>query len=193
MKRVFIIGVMLLFASSPVWADFDEAVRAYDSGDFATALHEFQILAEQGDAGAQFNLGVMYSLGQGVPQDDAEAVKWYTLAAEQGHADAQYQLGTMYYFGHGVPQSDAEAIKWFAPLAEQGDIWPQFLLGEIYAAGRGVPKDVVMAHMWFNLLAARGEAFSAVSRMRDVLEQEMTPDQIAEAQRLAREWKPKTE
>ena len=61
---------------------------------------------------AQFNLGVMYLNGRGVPQDDAEAVKWHRLAAEQGYASAQFNLGVMYLNGRGVPQDDAEAVKW---------------------------------------------------------------------------------
>ena len=87
-------------------ADFDKGLDAYDRGDYATALREFKPLAEQGDAYAQYNLGVMYDKGQGVPKDYKTAVKWYTLAAEQGDADAQNNLGLMYDEGKGVPQND---------------------------------------------------------------------------------------
>ncbi|MAG00089.1 MAG: hypothetical protein CL388_02625, partial [Acidiferrobacteraceae bacterium] len=79
--------------------DFDKGLAATQSGHFATALREWRPLAEQGDARAQFNLGVMYVKGQGVPQDDKTALKWYTLAAEQGLADAQTNLGNMYRKG----------------------------------------------------------------------------------------------
>ena len=68
--------------------------------------------AEQGDAHAQFRLGRIYRKGVGVPQNDAEAVKWFRLAAEQGHPYAQQALGTMYLYGQGVPKNDAEAEKW---------------------------------------------------------------------------------
>ena len=77
--------------------------------------------AEQGDAEAQSALGIMYDLGEGVPEDDAEAVKWYRKAAEQGNADAQCNLGIMYDLGEGVPEDDAEAAKWFRKAAEQGE------------------------------------------------------------------------
>ena len=87
-------------------ADFDKGLAAAKSGDFATALREWEPLAEQGHADAQFNLGVMYNTGDGVPQDYKTAVKWYTLAAEQGHADAQINLGVMYDEGLGVPEDD---------------------------------------------------------------------------------------
>ena len=79
--------------------DFDKGVAATQSGDFATALGEFRPLAEQGDADAQYNLGVMYEKGKGVPQNYKTAVKWYRLSAEQGYASAQGNLGRMYARG----------------------------------------------------------------------------------------------
>uniref|UniRef100_UPI003567E3EB tetratricopeptide repeat protein n=1 Tax=Sneathiella sp. TaxID=1964365 RepID=UPI003567E3EB len=78
--------------------------EAAKKGDFATALREWKPLAEQGDADAQYNLGVMYYNGTGVPQDYKQAVKWYTAAAEQGFANAQHNLALMYNYGTGVPQ-----------------------------------------------------------------------------------------
>ena len=78
---------------------FDEAVAAYGRGDYATAVRGFLVHAEQGDADAQFNLGVMYANGRGVLKDEAEAVRWSRLAAEQGDADAQFSLGVMYANG----------------------------------------------------------------------------------------------
>ncbi len=76
--------------------------------------------AEQGHADAQYNLGLVYDLGQEVPQDSKEAVKWFRLAAEQGHADAQYNLGLAYHLGTGVSHDDKEAVKWFGLASEQG-------------------------------------------------------------------------
>ena len=93
--------------------DIEIGLAAYQTGDFATALKEWQPLAEQGIAEAQYNLGVMYESGNGVVQDYAEAVKWYRLAAEQGYAVAQYNLGLMYDNGDGVVQDYAEAVKWY--------------------------------------------------------------------------------
>ncbi len=85
-----------------------------------TDVEALIIKAAQGDADAQFNLGVMYENGQGVPQGYAEAVKWYRKAAEQGFAPAQHNLGVMYQKGQGVPQGEAEAVKWWRKAAEQG-------------------------------------------------------------------------
>ncbi len=97
--------------TAPAWAGFDEGVAAYNRGDYATALREFRPLAEQGDAAAQHNLGLMYHIGQGVTQDYAKAVKWYRKAAEQGDAKAQHNLGFMYQNAKGVPDDHAEAVK----------------------------------------------------------------------------------
>ena len=97
--------------------------------------------AEQGDATAQFNLGIMYANGRGVLKDDAEAVEWYRLAAEQGYADAQFNLGGMYANGEGVPKDDAEALRWYRLAADQGQAAAQYNLGVRYAFGQGALKD----------------------------------------------------
>ena len=118
--------------------------------------------------------------------------------AEQGHAEAQYNLGSMYAEGRGVPQDYGEATKWFRKAAEQGNAMAQYNLGGMYFRGQGVPRDFVLAHMWFNLSVSRvpaseGEKREATEIIIDLVASKMTPYQIAEAQRLAREWKPKEE
>jgi hypothetical protein len=77
--------------------------------------------AKAGDATAQNRLGVIYSSGQGVPKNDAEAVKWLNEAAEQGHAKAQYELGYMYAWGKGVPEDNVAAYAWYSLAAASGD------------------------------------------------------------------------
>ncbi len=169
-------------------ADFQAGLEAADRGDYHTAVEEFQLSAERGDVNARYNLGVMYQLGLGVPQDDQEAVRWYRLAAEQGHASAQFNLGVMYAKGQGVSQDCQEADRWYQLAADQGDALAQFNLGVMYGQGEGVPKDYVLAHMWLNLAAAKG--LKEAVKGRDFLRKRMTPAQLAEAQRLAREWTP---
>ncbi len=180
--------------TAPAWAGFDEAEAAYQRGDYAAAISWLRPLAEQGHARAQYNLGFMYYNGQGVPQDYAEAVKWYRKAVEQGNAGAQYNLGLMYSNGLGVPQDDAKAVQWYRKAAEQGHAKTQFILGFGYSNGLGVPQDYVQAHMWYNLAASRfppsGDRDRAV-RNRDNVAKRMTSAQISEAQKLAREWRPK--
>lgn len=139
-------------------ADFEKGLKAANSGDFATALAEWQPLAEQGDASAQFYLGQMYLLGKGVPQDNQAALKWYTLAAEQGDAAAQFILGGMYNEGLGVPQDDKTAVKWYTLSAEQGDATAQNNLGTMYFQGNGVPQDYTESVKWYRLAAEQGDA-----------------------------------
>ena len=149
----FTLGLM-----APALAGLDEGEAAYQRGDYATAIREWRPLAKQGVADAQYNLGVMYGEGLGVPQDYAKAVGWWRKSAEQGHATAQYNLGVAYHNGEGVPQNYAQA------------------------------------HMWHNLAASRfppGEDRDKVVKNRDHVAKKMTPAQISEAQKLAREWKPK--
>ena len=175
---------------------FEDAVATYQRGDYAKAYLLFKPTAEKGDASAQYALGVMYANGQGVPQDYTEAVKWYRRAAEQGDAMAQYNLGVMYDNGQGVPQDYTEAVKWYRKAAEQGEAQAQVNLGVMYYNGHGVPQDYVLAHMWFNLAfspASKGEEREMAGENRDIVASKMTPAQIAEAERLAREWKPKKE
>ena len=113
-----------------------------------------------GDAMAQFHLGVMYHMGEGVPQDDAEAAKWTRRAAEQGHPQAQHNLGVAYHKGDGVPQDFAEAAKWTRRAAEQGHPQAQNNLGVAYADGIGVAEDCAEAAKWFRRAAERGIAQS---------------------------------
>jgi uncharacterized protein len=101
-------------------ADFQKGAAAAQRGDYATALREWKLLAEQGNASAQFNLGVLYRDGQGVPKNEETAVKWFKLAAEQGLANAQFNLGVMYENGQGVPKNDETAVMWYRLSAEQG-------------------------------------------------------------------------
>lgn len=116
------------------------------------------------------------------------AAKYFRVAAEQGDTAAQYNIGVMYRNGDGVLQDYAEAVKWYRTAAEQGDIEAQNNLGFMYDNGLGVPQDLVFAHMWFNLAAAQGNRMA--SENSDMTEKRMTREQIAEAQRLLREWKP---
>ena len=165
----------------------------YDFGqgvpqNYEEAVRWYSLAAEQGNASAQANLGLMYDFGQGVPQNYEEAVRWYSLAAEQGNAHAQFDLGVMYNTGQGVPQDYEEAVRWYSLAAEQGHAPAQINLGLTYITGKGVPQDYVQAHMWFNLAGAAGSPEGVKSR--DIVAAKMTPAQLADAQRLAREWKP---
>jgi len=117
---------------------------------------------------------------------EAAVQRW---AADQGHASAQYNLGAMYHQGKGVTQNYGAAVQWYCKAADQGEVHAQHNLGDMYRTGQGVTQDSVQACMWFSLAAALGD--NGARYKRNDLEEKMTPAQIAEAQRLAREWKPK--
>ena len=116
----------------------------------AQALADLRVSAE-----AQYNLGVIYAEGVGVPQNAAETVAWYRRAAEQGNARAQSNLWAMYAGGVGVPQDAAETVAWCRRAAEQGNARAQYNLGGMYDQGLAVPQDAAEAHMWLTIAASR--------------------------------------
>jgi TPR repeat protein len=174
----------------------DAALAAYGKGDYARASRLSRPLAENGDARAQSMLGLLYLHGRGVPQDDLGAAYWFRLAADQGEARAQFNLGLMYAEGRGMPHDYAEAARWYRLAADRNHAQAQYNLALAYAKGEGVSQDYVSAHMWFNLAAAHFPASEVRNhelavRNRALVTSKMTREQIAEAQLLAREWKPR--
>ena len=192
MRNVMIAAAMLfaIVARTATADPLEDAVAAGQRGDHATAFQLFQPLAEKGNPKAQTELGTLFHFGWGVPKNDTEAAKWFRMAAEQGYADAQDALGFAYYFGNGVSQNYLEAAKWLTRASEQGLANSQNKLGLMYESGQGVLQDYVFAYMWFNLANAQG--FPATQNLERIAAS-MTPGQIADAQRLAREWRPKPE
>ena len=183
--------MLVAIAGAAVAGPFEDAAAASKRGDYPIALRILRPMAERGNAGAQSALGFMYEFPQGVPQDYVEAAKWHRLAAEQGDVFSQTRLGFIYEYGEGVPQNCAEAAKWFRLAADRGHVVEQDVLGGQYFSGRGVLQDHVVAYMWLSLSAAQGDRDAAETR--DRVMKLMIPAQIAEAQKLAREWKPKLE
>jgi uncharacterized protein len=178
----------------------------------AEAVKWFRLAAVQGLVVAQNNLADTYALGLGVPQDFGEALKWYRLAADQSSSYAENVIGIAYERGLHVTRDYDEAFRWYRRAANKiyerpGDTWihsPQYNIGAMYAAGRGTVQDNVQALMWFTLAAAFGDTkppgplgmklldtskFTALEQ-RDRLLALMTRAQIAEAERMAREWGP---
>jgi TPR repeat protein/CHAT domain-containing protein len=126
--------------------------------DNAEARRWYRRAAQQGNASAQFNLGLMYYDGDGVVQDEDEAVRWYRMAAEQGDASAQNSLGWVYEHGRGVEQDEDEAVRWYRMAAEQGHASAQNSLGGMYYDGRGVAQDDAEAVRWYRRAAEQGDA-----------------------------------
>jgi uncharacterized protein len=179
----------------------------------AEAAKWFRLAADQGLVLAQNNLADSYALGLGVPQNFGEAFKWYHIAADQNSSHAENVIGIAYEQGLHVTQDDAEAFRWYRRAANKiydrpGDTWihsPQYNIAALYASGRGTAQDYVRALMWFTLAAAFGDTkppgpsgpklidtpkYTALEQ-RDRLMALMTSAQIAEAERLVREWRPR--
>lgn len=175
-----------MIAGGAIAADYETGFNAYSEGDYATALAEWQPLAEQGDADGQFGLGLLYANGWGVDLNDEQALKWYGLAAGQDHGEAAYNLGVMNANGWGLPQSDDEAFKWYSVAAEVGFTTAQISLGKMYAIGFGAPLDSVQAHKWYNV-AAMLDDYNA-NFERDELARMMSAEDIAKAEELANTW-----
>ena len=126
--------------------------------DVAKQMVETVLAAEQGFARAQYNLGICYHDGKGVPRDEVEAVKWYRKAAEQGFAAAQFNLGICHFNGEGVAKDSVQAVSWYRKAAEQGVAEAQSSLGFCYIYGEGVAKDDVQAVSWYRKAADQGNA-----------------------------------
>jgi TPR repeat protein len=159
--------------------------------DYFEAVKWYRKAAEQHLAEAEAQLGSCYHDGLGVTKDEVEAVNWDRKAAEQGYAAAQCDLGTSYFIGDGVEKDYKAANEWLLRSANQGFVYAQLKMGGIYEEGSGVPQDYIQAYKWFNLAAGQGDT-NAVS-LRLFISQKMTSDQISEAQRLTRGFKPRKE
>src|ERR1700685_2207776 len=159
MRRLSLFPTLLTFtaltAALPALADFQAGLDAYQKGDYVGAAKEWRPEAEEGDPNAQYNLGLLFLDGHGVPQNPTEAANWFRRAAEQDYTQAQHNLGAM------------------------------------YGTGLGVKRDYVQAYKWLNICAAKGN--SGCVTPRDLISKKLKPGQVAEAQRLATDFKPQKE
>lgn len=156
-------------------ASFSYFCDIYSSAEDITVVDRFQeliLLAEEGDAEAQYVLALVYEEGLSedgfeVSKDFQEAVRWYRSAAEQGKVEAQEKLGEMYYKGHGVSQDYSESFRWTHLAAEQGLASAQYNLGTLYINGLGAEKDYEEAVKWYRRAAegGDGEALANLSSM----------------------------
>jgi hypothetical protein len=155
------------------------------------ARESLAALADQGDAKAQFQLGMSYRSGEPGTRDYPLAYSWLEKSAEQGYADAQYALGVMHLAGDGVLQSFPAAFKWFERAARQNHADSQFNLGRMYRRGYGVAANNAQAYMWFNLAAAQGHL--RAREARDNILTLLNPEDIRKAQQASQDWRPETE
>jgi TPR repeat protein len=179
--------IVTLTPAGPLFAqDLQGGAEAARRGDYETALVEWRPLADSGDAAAQFNVGMMYARGDGVPEDFAEAARWFRLASEQGQTDAQARLGGMYARGIGLEKDYLEAARWLTMAAERHHAESQYDLGTLYANGNGVVQDYTTAYFWFSLAALQRffPAMDAQARLKTF----MVPGQIAMTEQMVQDW-----
>lgn len=134
-------------------AGLNEGLAAYDRAEYATALKELTPLADKGNAKAQYRLGKMFNLGQGVPPDKKEAARWFHMAAQQGLAEAQGALGYLCLVGEGVSQNNDLALEWTRKAARQGDATAQFNLSVMYGEPFGIKKNPAESLKWLRKAA----------------------------------------
>lgn len=200
MKMLFstVLLVCCMMVSNATCADIDfnpikeiepkpsEEMKNFDYAAAATKLRE---LADKGDLSAKVELGYLYYEGKGVTKDPAQAAQLFRQAAEKGNANAQSNLGKMYQTGVGVKKDSAEAVKWFKLAAEQGHADAQASLGLAYTLGEGVTRNKVEGLKW--VLLASEQKHKLAGLVRNQMIREVTKEEALEADRLAKEWKPK--
>ena len=145
-KKMAIVAGLIVGLATPAWADISSGQAAYLRGDYGVAWRELKPLADQGNAEAQYQVGVMYNHGQSVKRSYRTAAEWYQRAAEQGHSGAQFNLGFMYYNGTAeeddpLAQSYGDAVGWLTRAAASGIGEAQYLLSNMYLRGNGVARD----------------------------------------------------
>jgi TPR repeat protein len=190
-KTWCVLGVLLLLPATAI-AGSPEGDRAYERGDYTTAMHEWQSVAKSGDATASYSIGQIYRLGKGVPYRDFEkAVYWYQRAAGRGHVPAQYEVARIQFEGLVVPRDIDEMMFWLWRAALTGHAESELMLGAVYEYGEpGVPANLTEALKWYLIAARHGSAAlqARVTKLADRVRAKMTPAQIEAATWLAGQW-----
>ena len=128
-----VLGGALFLSAAPAAATFESGLQAFQKGDYATALKDWEVLAARSHARSQYQLGVMYNEGHGVPKDPDKAISWWTKAAQLGYVEAQHIVAHSYLYGsRGFKQDDGRAFRWFEKAAKQGFSKSQYTLGKMY-------------------------------------------------------------
>lgn len=181
-----LVMAMLLWPAGGARADIGRGVDLFERGRYDEAAAVLAPLAEGGDAAAQYLLGVMYLNLMVEPPREHAALRLIEGAAEAGHLTAQTELARMYRAGDGVEQDFANMMAWYERAAEQGDVGAQLFVADGYGYGYGVEPDLVEAYKWYEIAIQYWGSLAV--RARDVLAEQMTDEQIAEAVRRAGDW-----
>ena len=186
-------GMFLLLLPLAIMADYQSGLDAYNSGDYATALHDWKAVVTPPHpaifAETHYAIGMLYWKGQGVTKDYFEALNWMRRAADLNHAGAQAKLGYLYTQGIAVQQDYEQAFQWFSKAAQQGDIDGQYNLGIFYLNGWGAKQDKTMAAQYLAAASAQGDE-SAEQMLQSLLlpQQQQTTVQPTAITRLKTDW-----
>jgi TPR repeat protein len=187
-----LIAALLLLAPEPAAAGSSEGEIAYRRGDYATAMAEWRMMAQAGDAAASYGMGQIYRLGHGVPYRDFEqAVRWFQRAAGRGSVPAQYELARIQFEGLVVPRDIDEMMFWLWRAALSGHAESQVMLGAVYEYGEpGVAANFTEALKWYLIAARNGQAGlrTRAQKLANRVRAKMTPDQMRAAGWLADQW-----
>jgi len=191
-KTWCVLVVLLLLAPAAAVAGSPDGDSAYERGDYATAMLEWQSVAKSGDATASYGIGQIYRLGKGVPYRDFEkAVYWYQRAAGRGHVPAQYEVARIQFEGLVVPRDIDEMMYWLWRAALRGHAESEVMLGAVYEYGEpGVAANPTEALKWYLIAARHGSATlqPRALKLADRVRTKMTPPQIEAATWLAAQW-----
>jgi uncharacterized protein len=164
--------------------NWEQGQAAYDDGDFVSAFNIWQAEAKKGDELSQFNLGVMYSRGQGTEKNASRALEWYMRSAKQGYAPAQFNLGTVFLQGVFTAKDEQKAAAWWKMAAEQGFVQAQFNLAGLYCQGIGVPRDIEQCKFWYGRAASNGDT-NARKLLDRIKQSELVPKAEQETENTA--------
>jgi TPR repeat protein len=174
-----------LLSCVALYAEDQPSYRAHVNSGYAHAA-KIVTAAAKGEAAARFELGMLHEKGEVLAQNHKEAAKWFHLSADEGYAPAQLYLGLLYLSGKGVDRDYGQAVRYLTLAAEQNEADAQFLLGGIYFGDTVVPHNYVESYKWFRLASIKGNGES--QNPLDSVSKRMSPQQVAEAERLIREF-----
>jgi TPR repeat protein len=180
------LSVLIALAAQPVKAGLEEAAMAYTQGNYAFSAAEWQRLAVDNNAQAQYQLGKSYANGQGVTQDYKLAFAWFSRAAELGNAEAQNDLGSMYATGQVFKKDYKHAVAWYARAAQQNHAQAQNNLGILYGLGKGVDQNDLESYKWLSIASINGYEKATVAKEK--LAKALAPEQLAQAEALTQVW-----
>ena len=173
--RILVLIAVLLFGfAGNAMAEshaYNQALDAYNNKNYETALPIWRKLAAEGDANAQYALGVAYFKGQGISRDLSESMKWFERAANSGNVQAMFNLGAAYWEGNGTRKSYAEAVEWWQKSAAAGQSAAQYNLGLAYYLGKGAEQDLDQALKWIRQAAENGH--TGAQEVLRVIEKEL--------------------